>query len=168
MTNIQFERIEVAADRLERVSTCLLACIRAGHIVGADADAARRHSDDLNRYLSGEFDLEIALGLKVRGERTPETRAGLEQRDHHIREVATRFFAGASVAEQARQICMEMNRYQAGSWLVEGALDECPARHRRRMQGLFWLALKARPIVPGDRWLREILSKFTPVDFGSE
>jgi hypothetical protein len=108
-----------------------------------------------NRSLDADDAARLKDALRVRpGQRSLETRAGIEQQHKLIRELAHTVYSG-SRNHKAESVNRDLGRYQTTTWQRHRADPECPHSDPRRR--LFWHILKARDRVPGVRYLNRIL-----------
>lgn len=84
---------------------------------------------------------------------------GLRARDRLIIEIATRHCGGLKgVKPKADRIAAWARTYEGTGWLRDKHATSCPDGLRERPEGLIWRALKAHPVFPRDRRLREIIA----------
>ena len=151
MSNVDLKL--ASAARLTRVAQAL------SH---GDADPADQRwlAEALQSYLSGggAATIDAALGLRRgRGERSWRFSYAVRVRDELLRQTAERFFGHLTPIKRAEAIALGLRRYGASAWRTERLLDQCPARRTNRVEGLFWLMLKARPaVLSADRVARII------------
>lgn len=122
----------------------LAACLRDG-----DLAERTRLAETLER---------AAIDIVGPGRRFWATVESLNRRDVLLRRAATKFFAGYSMAGQARQLHTELSRYHSTGWQRERSLDACPPRHRGRLGELLWAALRQNDRPLSERALRRLLS----------
>lgn len=101
--------------------------------------------------------LEEAFGLSSgRGQRDPRTALAIAERDHRLRLMALRHFAGQPVAQQAKAVAAVISRYRAGAdWRRDRTRDTVDYRHTVR--GDAWSVLRAWDVPLAAATIRDIL-----------
>ncbi len=109
--------------------------------------------------------IEDAFGLRApRGGVPWWLEEAIRCRDAALRELASRFFADASIARQARQIRVLAVRYGASAWRYDRERDASPARYGGTPGEWLWRAFKSGAPMPiCERQLRSILAHRGPL-----
>jgi hypothetical protein len=92
-----------------------------------------------------------------RGHPTPAEMLSRDERDRYLVEAADRFYVGVSDNSAAADLVVKLARYRETAWRNDGAEALCPHRHRGTIREFFWMILKARDRLPGERLVREVL-----------
>jgi hypothetical protein len=82
-----------------------------------------------------------------------------DERDRYLIAAADRYCIGRSDNSAADYLCAKLRLFRATAWRRDRDCDEalCPARHRGTIREFFWMVLKARDHLPGERLVREVL-----------
>lgn len=91
------------------------------------------------------------------GHPTPAEMLSRDERDRFLLTAADRFCIGQSDNAAADFLIAGLERYRATAWRKDGAEALCPRRHRGHVTEFFWMILKSRDRLPGDRLVREVL-----------
>lgn len=124
---------------------------------------------DLSVWLGealGEFlahrcrSLDEALGLRFPKGGVPWwMEEAIRKRDSALRELARRFYAGASTSEKAREIATLSNRYGASAWIHDRKNETMPQCYAGTAKQFLWAAFNSGAAMPiGERQLRSILA----------
>lgn len=107
--------------------------------------------------IAGGANADRVLGLaRGPGQRTWPTVQALHRRDELLREIASRYFAGMTVTEQARALSVALLRYREGPWRRERAAERAP---RHPLHALLWQTLRSTDRALGERMIKIILQK---------
>jgi hypothetical protein len=79
------------------------------------------------------------------------------ERDRYLVEAADRYCIGMSDNAAADYLVVRLARYRETAWREDYVHALCPARHRGTIREFFWMILKSRDRVPGERLVREVL-----------
>jgi hypothetical protein len=93
-----------------------------------------------------------------RGKRLADTMLALGERDRWLAEAASRFLPDQSSRSAARILRTRLLRYQQGAWRRERTAETVPPRRRDRLDGHFWMILRARDHVPSERTIRAAIN----------
>ena len=87
---------------------------------------------------------------------------GIRARDRFIAELAETHCDGLrGVKPKADKIAAWARTYEGTAWIRDKLSTSCPDNITGRPEAMIWRALKAHPIFPRDRQLREILARST-------
>ncbi|MET3992140.1 hypothetical protein ABID65_003788 [Bradyrhizobium sp. S3.9.2] len=92
-----------------------------------------------------------------RGHPTPAEMLSRDERDRYLIAAADRFYVGVSDNSAAADLVTKLSLYRATAWHNDGPEALCPARHRGTIREFFWMILKSRDRLPGERLVREVL-----------
>ena len=92
-----------------------------------------------------------------RGHPTPAVMLSRDERDRYLIAAADRFYIGVSDNSAAADLVTKLSLYRATAWHNDGPEALCPHRHRGTIREFFWMILKARDRLPGERLVREVL-----------
>lgn len=94
-----------------------------------------------------------------RGHPTPAEMLSRDERDRYLIAAADRFYIGVSDNSAAADLVTKLSLYRATAWQRDRDCDEalCPHRHRGAIREFFWMILKSRDRLPGERLVREVL-----------
>ncbi|CUU17585.1 hypothetical protein CDS [Bradyrhizobium sp.] len=72
---------------------------------------------------------------------------------------ADKYCARLSDNAAAELLVAKLSLYRVTAWQRDRDCDEalCPLRHRNTIREFFWMILKARDRLPGERLVREVL-----------
>jgi hypothetical protein len=91
------------------------------------------------------------------GHPTPAQMLSRDERDRYLVEAADRYCIGMSDNAAADYLLVRLARYRETAWRKDGVEALCPARHRGSITEFFWMVLKSRDRLPGERLVREVL-----------
>ena len=92
-----------------------------------------------------------------RGHPTPAEMLSRDERDRYLVEAADRYCVGMSDNAAADYLVAGLTRFRETAWRNDGAEALCPPRHRGTIREFFWMVLKSRDRLPGERLVREVL-----------
>jgi hypothetical protein len=94
-----------------------------------------------------------------RGHPTPAAMLSRDERDRYLIAAADRYCIGLSDNAAAEFLVAKLGLYRATAWQRDRDCDEafCPHRHRGTIREYFWMILKSRDRLPGERLVREVL-----------
>lgn len=94
-----------------------------------------------------------------RGHPTPAEMLSRDERDKYLVEAADRYCIGLSYNAAAAVLIAKLSLYRATAWQRDRDCDEalCPPRHRGTIREFFWMVLRSRDRLPGERLVREVL-----------
>ncbi|MET4624948.1 hypothetical protein AB7Z32_21355 [Bradyrhizobium sp. 482_C4_N1_1] len=92
-----------------------------------------------------------------RGHPTPAAMLSRDERDRYLIAAADRYCIGLSDNEAADILVARLTRFRETAWRNDGPEALCPPRHRGTIREFFWMILKARDRLPGERLVREVL-----------
>ena len=119
------------------------------------ADDVKRLADAFDQIAQGAS-ADIAFGLRLKpGQHQSQDQ--IAARDELLRTTALRFWPGASVAEQTRQLSRALKNYCGGRWQRDRAADKCPHPDGAPESYLFRV-LKLRDLAVGERQMHRILT----------
>jgi hypothetical protein len=91
------------------------------------------------------------------GHPTPQAMLSRDERDRFLVAAADRYCIGLSDNAAAEYLVVRLTRYRETAWRKDCAEAQCPARHRGTITEFFWMVLKSRDRLPGERLVREVL-----------
>ncbi len=80
-----------------------------------------------------------------------------DERDRYLIAAADHYCVGLSDNAAADYLLAKLGLYRATAWQRDRAEALCPARQRGTIREFFWMILKARDRLPGQRLVREVL-----------
>ncbi|MET4179477.1 hypothetical protein ABIB94_001569 [Bradyrhizobium sp. JR7.2] len=94
-----------------------------------------------------------------RGHPTPAEMLSRDERDRYLIAAADRYCVGLSDNAAADFLLAKLSLYRETAWQRNRDCDEalCPRQHRNTIREFFWMILKARDRLPGERLVREVL-----------
>ncbi|MET4034515.1 hypothetical protein ABIB94_008422 [Bradyrhizobium sp. JR7.2] len=94
-----------------------------------------------------------------RGHPTPAEMLSRDERDRYLIAAADKYCARLSDNAAAELLVAKLSLYRVTAWQRDRDCDEalCPLRHRNTIREFFWMILKARDRLPGERLVREVL-----------
>ncbi|MET4518123.1 hypothetical protein [Bradyrhizobium sp. I1.7.5] len=94
-----------------------------------------------------------------RGHPTPAEMLSRDERDRYLIAAADRYCVGLSDNAAADVLVAKLSLYRVTAWQRDRDCEEalCPHRHRGTIREFFWMILKARDRLPGERLVREVL-----------
>jgi hypothetical protein len=94
-----------------------------------------------------------------RGHPTPAEMLSRDERDRYLIAAADRYCVGLSDNAAADFLLAKLSLYRETAWQRDRDCEEalCPPRHRNTIREFFWMILKARDRLPGERLVREVL-----------
>ena len=117
----------------------------------------------LRRYLAAADDglsIEDALELTAPSRALPWWRVdALARRDMALRELATVFFASASLSQRAADVYDALARYRRAEWPRDQRLESVPLHYIGKPEEILFFALKAHPEILSERQVRRIVAR---------
>jgi hypothetical protein len=104
-------------------------------------------------------DLSGAVAVDGRGRRSPMLLLHLTVRDLCLRAAAIIYCQQMSHRRAAEWLHQRLSRYQTGSWRRDRFAEQCPQRHRGRVEAMMWRTLRCSDRVVGEEHIRKVLAR---------